>query len=74
MPHANRTIILGPEATQAPLLEFDTANNRWRIWQAFNGSVTQGTYLDLYPNGLIERVTVGPHGVDHIDRITGPVI
>lgn len=70
----NRTMIVGPHSAQSPFLEYDSITRRWRVWQSFDGSVTNGTYLDLYPSGLIERVTLQSGGeVGEITRITGPV-
>lgn len=34
----------------------------WRIWQHFNNNATAGTYLELHPNGRVDRVTIGPDG------------
>lgn len=70
----NRVIVLDPQAKQAPFIEFDTRTRRWRVWMTFDGSITNGTYLDLYDTGLCERVTLQSGGeVREITRITGPV-
>lgn len=50
-------MIVGPGAAQAPFLEYDTVNRRWRIWQSFTHDVRSGTYIDLYPDGQADRVT-----------------
>jgi len=67
-------MILGPDSSQSPFLEYDSFTRRWRVWQSFDASISNGTYLDLYDTGLIERVTLQSGGeVREITRITGPV-
>lgn len=58
MKHFKRLGLLTPEARQAPFAEFDARTKRWRIWQSFTPHVDGGTYLDLYPTGQVDRVTV----------------
>lgn len=65
--------IIDPASSQAPFLEYNLHSKRWRVWLAFNEYATLGTYLDLYPEGLSERVTDQGHGLT-ITRLTGPVV
>lgn len=73
MKHINRIMLLGPLATQAPFAEYDPEHRRWRVWQSFNPTVTEGTYLLLYENGLAERCTELHGRITEIVTITGPV-
>lgn len=67
-----RVMITGPEATQAPFAEYDELTCRWRVWQSFNSDVSAGTYLDFYPSGQVDRVTVNPDDSFDIVIISGP--
>ena len=67
-----RVMITGPEATQAPFAEYMRDLDRWRIWQSFSADVRSGTYLELYPNGQVDRVTVLNWMVQDITIISGP--
>lgn len=54
---------------QQPFAEFDKATNSWRIWLAFNPSVTSGTYLLLLSTGAVDRVTVQDGTVVNITKV-----
>lgn len=43
---------------QQPFAEFVEETQTWRIWLAFNPSVTSGTYLLLHNTGAVDRVTI----------------
>ena len=73
MRHFKRVMITGPDNHQAPFAEFDHRMGRWRIWQSFNADVSAGTYLDLYEDGSVERVTQQPDGSVDIVIISGPI-
>jgi len=62
MQRPSRLSIITPSSKQAPFIEYNAKSQRWRVWQSFNPTVTAGTYLDLYPSGAVERVTLGPDG------------
>lgn len=65
-----RTLALTvPSHRQIPFAEFikwedavDQPTGIWRIWQHFNNNATAGTFLELHPNGRVDRVTIGPDG------------
>lgn len=73
MTPTRRLSIITPSSRQAPFLEYSIHSQRWRVWQSFDPSVSAGTYIDLYPTGLAERVTIGPDGsVNNITRLVAP--
>lgn len=75
MRRGHRIGILTPGQAQAPFLEYDERTQRWRVWLAFDATVDGGTYLDLYPTGQSDRVTLRSDGVvENIVRLTGPVV
>lgn len=41
----------------------------WQLWLYHDKLMKHGTYLKLYSDGAIERVTVGMDGTETIDRI-----
>ncbi len=56
--HLTRTGILTPGQKQAPFVEFSTSGY-WRVWLSFamrDGHLV-GTYLELLPDGAINRIT-----------------
>lgn len=54
---------------QQPFAEFDKATASWRIWLAFNPSVTSGTYLLLLSTGAVDRVTIQDGVVINISKV-----
>lgn len=74
MRHFKRLGLLTPDARQAPFAEYNIETSRWRIWQSFNADVSSGSYVELYPTGLSERVTVKDGIVMDITILTGPVV
>jgi hypothetical protein len=51
-------------------LHLQRVANGWLVWLAGSPHTPHHTYLYLYDNGQIERVTEGPHG--EIDILTIP--
>ena len=43
--------------------------NSWRVWLTANGNFTLGTFIQLCPNGVINRVTLHEDGTESIFRI-----
>ncbi len=43
--------------------------NNWRIWLTANGNFTLGTFIELCPNGIMNRVTLHEDGTDSTFRI-----
>ena len=43
--------------------------NLWRVWLTANRDFTLGTFIQLCPNGVINRVTLHADGTDSIFRI-----
>ena len=43
--------------------------NSWRVWLTANRDFTLGTFIQLCPNGVINRVTLHADGTDSIFRI-----
>lgn len=67
-----RINLLTPESRQAPFLEWNDVIGLWRIWQSFDPNVEYGTYLALYMDGMLDRVTVAPSGmISNITTIVG---
>lgn len=52
---------------QQPFAVFD--GNAWRIWLAYNPSVTSGTYLLLHATGAVDRYTVKDESVIDIVKV-----
>lgn len=57
---------------QQPFAEF--VNNSWRVWYIFNKDITSGTYFELRPDGVCDRVTVNDGEIVKCIRVTGPVV
>lgn len=41
----------------------------WKLWLHHDRLMQFGTYLCLYENGTIERITIGQDGSETVDRI-----
>lgn len=54
---------------QQPFAEFHEASGCWRIWLAFNPTVTSGTFYELTATGSVDRVTVKDNDVVEIVTI-----
>lgn len=52
--------LLGVSVSKPPIIEFDHASNLWRVWTAYDTRLEMGTYIELQPLGVMQRVTVNP--------------
>ena len=57
---------------QQPFAEFDQRTQRWRVWYIYNNDVTSGTYYELSPNGICDRVTTSNGNIVSVDRVDTP--
>lgn len=44
--------------SKPPVLHFDPQHGRWRLWSSYNATLDKGTYIDLFPDGRMQRVTI----------------
>lgn len=65
--------IVGPDSRQPPILTYHPQTGRWRIWLMYSPDVVSGTYLDMYPDGMSERVTTKDGYIQSITRTTNPI-
>lgn len=62
-----RVGLLSPAQRQQPFAEF--VDGCWRVWLNYNKDVTSGTYINLLPDGHIDRVTVNNNEIMEITRL-----
>lgn len=53
--------------SKPPVLHYDPQHGRWRLWTTYNPTLMLGTYIDLYPDGKMHRVTIKP---DYTSSVT----
>ena len=61
-----------PPRTKALLIErkpCTTKDGSWLLWINANHDFTQGTFLRMYDNGMMERVTVYEDGNERVSII-----
>jgi hypothetical protein len=61
---AKNTIVLDNLTAQTPLIEFMYIRRRRciRIWTAYDYERVLGTYIVIFPSGLVQSVTEYPNG------------
>jgi len=64
---SKRIGIFSVHQRQQPFAVF--GDHIWRIWISYNNDVTSGTYLELYPDGQVDRVTVNNNDIMEVVRI-----
>jgi len=51
------------------LLQLEYRDTHWKLWLHHDRLMQHGTFLLLYADGTIERITVGVDGSETVDRI-----
>jgi len=49
--------------TKPPVIEYDWQTAQWRVWTAYNPSLSVGTFFALRDRGVIERRTIARDGM-----------
>lgn len=55
--------------SKPPVLQYVPGSGHWRLWLAYNATLTKGTYLALHPQGEVERVTINPDETLSLQRL-----
>jgi hypothetical protein len=65
--HIVRLSLLGIPRSKPPVIEF--YEDHWRVWTAYNSTLTEGSYIALFEDGAMTRVTILPDGTEQYNRL-----
>ena len=61
-PHKIRLSLIDTSRSKPPVIVFDIAQQIWQVWTSYNTDMSQGTFVSLLDNGILEKTDIYPDG------------